>query len=1023
MPKKYILILLMGLCANILCAQLPVYTCDFEDPTERAKWTLNAGRMRLLNIWCFGQAGDFSEHGNQGLFISRDDNQVEPVYNPLNTMFVTAVREFSDLPEGKYRLYFDWRCCGKQSSSEGFYVCWVPVDSTINSAANAGGVPSWVQDHQCAPVFAGKTQWSVGQVDINHDGGPRKLVFLWFNTQGTMASPAACIDNLELRPLSDNITCVAPYDITHEIHENVVTFQWKGDAQYYDLRCYDYVNDVWFIRNHLTETTCTLQGISEGVQSFIIRAYCSDTTASDYTQYTQLIYHKGIRCIEYLDLKGKCYTGSYTTYKQNAKPFRDLEQVDFGYESMESKHTLHYMPGEYDANTNYELPTVPEGYLASVRLGDAGVGTLGSGNGTGESIEYKYKVEDGASSILKILYAVVLSNPHPETPEQNPQFWLDILCEGRSIANDCGFAFFTAGDSHDSGWKEGADGNPSWLYKPWTEHAINLRDYIGKVLTIRLVTTDCEPSGHTGYAYFVLDCEDGGLSGLNCGEDNPTTDFDAPSGFDYVWYLADNPLDTLDRDRHFQIEPLDTNVYCVNVINKNNANCWYTLTAVGKPRIPTPIATYVAHAERCQNVVTFENQSCVFLQNMITDVIERTTEPVTSLTWDFGDGTIERSITTRIGSTIQHVYPPEGGQYVVKLTAGISNDACQVTDSFTITLPDLSSPVTEVVENVCRANYPFGFNYGGMWLKEDIDTTFTFIAKSTGCDSLCRLQLKFHDVMQVELYDTICENEFVTFFDRQLSTTGLYIDTVASASGCDSIVSLDLYVEPMLSIGLQDSMLVCIDNKYFELPYEIYQGRLDSIVVTFDSVGTQSGFLSRYTFGTEEIPTITFPDTVVPQFYSLVVSYMNPYCQIASDTISLEMAYSAAIAKVKTNLLAITNEEYNGGYVFNAVQWYRDGLLIPGAIDYNLAVTDADIGHEFTVSLLREGDSIAVSSCPIIYTPPHYATTAPSTMSWPLDVYNAFGVHLGKMNLSEFMNLPSGIYLLSDEKNAIKVIL
>ena len=44
-------------------------------------------------------------------------------------------------------------------------------------------------------------------------------------------------------------------------------------------------------------------------------------------------------------------------------------------------------------------------------------------------------------------------------------------------------------------------------------------------------------------------------------------------------------------------------------------------------------------------------------------------------------------------------------------------------------------------------------------------------------------------------------------------------------------------------------------------------------------------------------------------------------------------------------------------------------------------------------------------------------------MSWPLDVYNAFGVHLGKMNLSEFMNLPSGIYLLSDEKNAIKVIL
>ena len=1024
MLKKYILILIMGLCTNILCAQLPVYTCDFEDPAENDKWTLNMGRMRLLNIWCFGAAGDFSEQGNTGLYISRDDNQVDPVYNPINTMFVTAVREITDIPQGNYRLYFDWRCCGKQSTSEGFYVCWVPADSTIASAANAGGIPSWVKDHQCGPLFAGKTQWSVGQVDIKHDGTPHKLVFLWFNTQGVMAPPAACIDNLELRPISDSVTCTAPYDVTHEIDGSTVTVQWKGNAQYYDLRCYDYLNDVWFVRDHLTETSCTLQGVSEGVQSFIIRAYCSDTTASDYTQYTQLIYHKGIRCIEYLDLEGKCYTGAYTTHKPNAKPFKDVEQVDYGYDNMESKHTLHYMPSEYDANTNYQLPTVPEGYIASVRLGDAGVGgTLGSGNGTGESIEYKYKVEDDASSILKILYAVVLSNPHPDTPEQNPQFWLDILCDGRSIANDCGFAFFTAGDNQDSGWLEGADGNPSWLYKPWTEHSINLRDYVGKVLTIRLVTTDCEPSGHTGYAYFVLDCEDGGLSGLNCGEDNPTTEFEAPGGFDYVWYLADNPLDTLDRDQHFEIAPMDTNVYCVNVINKNNADCWYTLTAVGKPRIPTPMATYNARAERCQNVVTFENQSCVYLQNMITDILERTTEPVTSLTWDFGDGTIESAITTKLGSTIQHVYPPEGGQFMVKLTAGISNDACVATDSFIVTLPDLTLPVTEVVENVCRAEYPFGFPYGGQWFKENIDSTFTFISKTTGCDSLCHLVLNIHDVMRVELYDTICENEFVTFFDQQLSKAGLYIDTVATVSGCDSIVSLDLYVEPMLSIGLQDSMLVCLDDKYFELPYQIYQGRMDSLIVTFDSLGTQSGFLPRYTFDSEEVPTIGFSDSVVPQFYTFVVSYVNSFCQIASDTITLEMAYSASIAEVKTNLLGIENDDYNGGYAFSCVQWYKDGVLIPGATDYNLAVTDQDLGHEFSVKLCRDGDSTLISSCPIVYLPTDIEQLTISDMKWPLQVYNLLGLPLGKMTWNEFMKLPTGVYLLSDEKNTIKVIL
>lgn len=1015
MPKKYILILLMGLCANILCAQLPVYTCDFEDPAENSQWVLNynLSKLQLENNWFIGEPGDFSVDGNNGLFISSDRKGREPIYGGTNTMFVTASRDMSAVPSGKYRLYFDWKCKGKRSG-DGFYVCWVPVDQATNSAPNTAGLPNWVKDYKCDTIFFQESLWTTGQVDINHDGTPHKLVFIWYSTQGEPISPAACIDNLELRPIPTEV-CGTPTNIKHTMQSDTMILTWKGDADYYDIRCYDYNNDRWMVFNHIQNDTCIITGLSEGIQTFFIRGYCGTDRASDYVPYTKFIFHKGVRCIDYMDLEGKCFIGQYTTRTKNQRPFSYNIQVDLGYDDPESRHTLHYVPDEYDEMTNYQLRTCPEGYIASVRLGDGG-----DGDGSGESIEYKYKVQDDASAILKIKYALVLSNPHPETPEANPQFWLDILVDNKVIKNECGFAMFTAGDSEDSGWLEGIEG---WLYKEWTEHSINLSDYVGKTLTIRLVTTDCQPGAHTGYVYFVLDCEDGGLSGLNCGEDNPTTEFDAPSGFDYVWYLADEPLDTLDRDQHFQIEPLDTNVYCVNVINKNNANCWYTLTAVGKPRVPTPIATYSTHAERCQNVVTFENHSCIYLQNMVTDIFEPTTEPVTSLTWDFGDGTIESSKSTKIGSTIQHVYPPEGGRYVVKLTAGISNDACQVTDSFTITLPDLSTPVTEVVENVCRANYPFGFNYGGMWLKEDIDTTFTLTAKSTGCDSLCHLQLKFHDVMRVELYDTICENGSVMFFDRELTTAGLYVDTLVGALGCDSIVSLDLAVEPMLSIELQDSLLVCIDNMYFELPYEIYQGRMDSIVVTFDSVGTQSGFLSRYTFGTEEIPTITFPDTVVPQFYSLVVSYMNPYCQIASDTISLEMAYSAAIAKVKTNLLAITNEEYNGGYVFNAVQWYRDGLLIPGAIDYNLAVTDADIGHEFTVSLLREGDSIAVSSCPIIYTPPHYATTAPSAMSWPLDVYNAFGVHLGKMNLSEFMNLPSGIYLLSDEKNAIKVIL
>lgn len=1018
--KKNLSLLLMVLCVNMLYAQLPVYTCDFEDEVENRQWVLNPNlsKIQLENNWFIGKPGDFSPYGNNGLYISSDRNGRQAIYSANNTMFVTAARDMSSLPEGNYRLYFDWRAGGKLNG-EGLYVCWVPVTQATNSAYNTGDLPQWAKQYKMPgdlrpdTVFSREAMWTTGQVDIKHDGTPHKLVFLWYSTQGTTSLPSACIDNLELRPIPEE-PCGKATNIKHTMKTDTLILTWKGSADYYNIRCYDYNNDRWLVFDSIQNKTCTIAGLSEGVHTFFLRGYCGEDKASDYVQYTKFVFHKGVRCIDYMDLEGKCYTGTYTTRNKNQRPFSHLEQVDYGYDDPASRHTLHYMPNEYDALTNYQLRTCPEGYLASVRLGNSD-----AGNGSGEAIEYKYKVQDGASAILKIKYATVLSNPHPESPELNPQFWLDILSNNKVIKNECGYAAFTAGDSEASGWLEGAQG---WLYKEWTEHSINLRDYVGETLTIRLVTTDCQPSAHTGYVYFVLDCEDGGMSGLNCGEDNPTTEFEAPSGFDYVWYPADNPLDTLSTKQHFHIEPMDTNMYCVNVINKNNSNCWYTLSAIGRPRVPTPLALYSTRAERCQNVVTFTNKSCVSLQNMVTDKFDRTDEPVTYLSWDFGDGSVEES-STQIGGEVVHMYPPEGGKFMVKLTAGISNNACVVTDSFLLDLPDLSTPVTEVQEDVCKADYPFGYPYAGVWLYEDVDSTFTLISKNTGCDSLCHLVLRFHDVMEYAYNDTICEGDSILFFDKVLTQSGLYVDTASSISGCDSVVQLYLYAEPKLQVQLQDSMAVCLEDTLMEFPFEILQGRMDSVVVSFDSLATSAGFMQRYSFGAADAPVITIPDTVVPNFYSAYISYFTPYCGVFSDTITLELTYQSIVTIVKSNVLAVKNEDYNGGYLFDYVQWYRDGELIPGATEPNLSVDAEDIGHSFTVKLIREGEEVAIGSCPIIYMPTSVETVLTPFIAWPVSVYNCLGAYLGKMNSEELSNLPSGIYLLADGNGTIKIIL
>ena len=1013
----------MSACALMLSvaswAQAPVYTCDFEDAAERALWTLNAARdaatqAQFENKWYIGAPGHFAPTGSHGLFISAD-NGATSNYVCTKTMFVAAARTMPNMAAGDYTLYFDWVCNGKKASGEGLYVAWVPDSIKINGAPNAGGLPSWLkQDDYLRPyvegdtIFGGKGTWQIGQVSIKHDGTPHKLVFLWFSTKGNAVNPGACVDNIELRPVNQ---CAAPTNISHSIAGDTVVLSWRGNAAYYNVKCYDFSNDKWVTQDHITANTCTLAGVSEGVQTFIIRAFCDDNTASDYVQYTKLIYHKGTRCIDYMELtNNNCYTGTYDS------PTGSRGMVDHGYDDLSSRHTLHYMPNEYDPFSNYELLTCPAGYLASVRLGNGD-----KGNGTSEAIEYKYKVESGSTGILKIKYAAVLSNPHPEDPSINPRFWLDVLRNGKRIPQDCGYAYFTSGDDAASGWKQGIDG---WLYKPWTEHAINLRDYVGETLTIRLVTTDCKPGAHTGYAYFVLDCESGEISGLNCGDNNPTTHFTAPAGFNYVWYLPENPQDTLSREQEFDIAPLDTNIYNVNIINKNNANCWYTLTVSGLPRIPTPRIAYDAKVERCKNIVTFTNTSCVYRRNQVTQHIEATTEPVTGLKWDFGDGTV---VDNDLRGTVQHIYPDTGGTFTLRATASVGDGTCPVEKTYTITLPDLSSPTTEVVKHICRADAPFGFQYGekNQTYYSNLDSTFIYLSKVTGCDSLCHLQLFFHEKGPFTQKDTICDGETLMFHGQTLTKSGIYSANLTNDYGCDSIAQIDLFVDPSLNVRVPDTVNICPEESMITIPFAYDTvGRLDSLSLLFSPQGCAAGFLPEYTFSSDiHNMILNTPAAIRPDVYAASLAYNTPLCEAPERPIYVQVCYSASIIQQRPRLLMLLNEDYNGGYRFSTYQWYRDGQPVEGGTGPNLAVSANDMGHEYYVVLTREGETTPVRTCSVWYGRTAVDEVPISEIDGPLQVFNALGVYLGEVqHKDELNNLSSGIYIVTNGNKTAKMV-
>ena len=276
---------------------------------------------------------------------------------------------------------------------------------------------------------------------------------------------------------------------------------------------------------------------------------------------------------------------------------------DFGYESDQSLHTLHYVPGETDPRTDNLLKTKPDGALASVRLGNW------KSNYEISYIEYTYNVPEGEGAILKLNYATVLQDGGHEEEGQS-SFTLDIKYGSgrnlRPLPNNCGRAVFHVGFGDTQKWHQAENG--VW-WQDWQEVAVNLRDYVGQTITVQLMIGECAYGGHWGYAYFTLDCESAELSGLNCGEDNPTTSFTAPSGFDYEWYLPTDRSNVLSTDQTFTISPMDTLLYNVDVISQANDKCYYTLDACGIPRYPVAKADHKWNGgEHCTNIVTFYNQ-------------------------------------------------------------------------------------------------------------------------------------------------------------------------------------------------------------------------------------------------------------------------------------------------------------------------------------------------------------------------------------------------------------------------------
>ena len=138
-----------------------------------------------------------------------------------------------------------------------------------------------------------------------------------------------------------------------------------------------------------------------------------------------------------------------------------------------------------------------------------------------------------------------------------------------------------------------------------------------------------------------------------------------------------------------------------------------------------------------------------------------------------------------------------------------NNSICNgiYSDSLMVTINPLYH--TTLSLSICEGD---SYNFGSQILTS-AGTYYDTILSSSGCDSILTLNLTANPLYLTPLYLSICEGESYSLGSQILTTTGTYYDTLTSYLGCDSIVELNLTVNPTYLIPL--SLTICDGDSVF----------------------------------------------------------------------------------------------------------------------------------------------------------------------------------------------------------------
>jgi hypothetical protein len=391
----------------------------------------------------------------------------------------------------------------------------------------------------------------------------------------------------------------------------------------------------------------------------------------------------------------------------------------------------------------------------------------------------------------------------------------------------------------------------------------------------------------------------------------------------------------------------ETGVYDIVFQGSNGCDSVVTLNLLVRPSVITILdVTECQGREYVFNGTTLDT-SGTYVANL-SNIYGCDSTVILSLVFvDILTSTFEASICAGGTYTFGAETLTESGEYTQTFEA---IGGCDSLVTLSLVVLPLSSG--SLSASICAgSSYPFN----GAFLSDPGMYTAT-LTSSNGCDSTVVLSLSVLPTSGSVINATICSNETYGFAGAALSETGVYSNILQSSNGCDSTVTLNLLVLPVVSTLVTGT--ICA-GEYYEFG--------DTLL---NVAGTYSEIFSAEN-GCDSVVTLVLNVVPVAQGYVEAIEYcgrpydFNGVSLTESGLYSVVLEHAAAsgcdsVATLSLTLLPAVPLTIEFGFICTGESYPFNGMTFTNPGTYSFSTTSVN-GCDSVIALVLTVGTLDVS--------------------------------------------------------------